>query len=234
MKVTEIKYARRYNVGNYEHEEYSVLAILDEGDSMENAVSKLKQEVAAAHAGQAAYYEDAPAEKEEEETEAAEETEAEETEAEEEVDEGNEEGAEAEEDEAEESDDEESSESSEDSEDEEPKVKARGASTTKSKKTSAGGATSKATSTSEKSGETEKKKFKKKPQVYQRTNETHKEIFSNVLKAVAPDWKKSDKTKAKAKDVSLKMEGKDFLDETGEVIPAFRAAVKKLMDGKKK
>lgn len=76
-----------------------------------------------------------------------------------------------------------------------------------------------------------KKNFKKKPQTYQR-NDTHKEIFSGVLKAVAPDWKKTQESKAKAKSVSQKMEGEEFLDEEGEVLPEFKAEVKKLM-GKK-
>ncbi len=73
------------------------------------------------------------------------------------------------------------------------------------------------------------KKTKKKPQVYQRTNGTHKEIFSNVLKEVAPKWKESTASKAKGKNASLEMEGEEFLDHTGEVVPSFRAAVKKLM-----
>ncbi len=77
------------------------------------------------------------------------------------------------------------------------------------------------------------KKFKKKVQDYQRANETHKEIFSGVLKAVAPNWKKSFESKALAKKVSQKMEGAEFLDESGEVYPSFKETVRKAMGGKK-
>lgn len=74
-----------------------------------------------------------------------------------------------------------------------------------------------------------KAKFKKKPQSYSRASEQHKEIFSGVLKSVAPNWKKSEASKLKAKQVSQKMEGKEFLDETGDVLSSFTAEVKKLM-----
>lgn len=78
------------------------------------------------------------------------------------------------------------------------------------------------------------KTFKKKPQVYQRSNETHKEIFSGVMKKAAPDWKKTPESKDKAKQVSMTLEGENFLDEEGSVLPEFQAEVKKLMTAKKK
>lgn len=72
-----------------------------------------------------------------------------------------------------------------------------------------------------------KKAFKSKPQAYDRENDTHKEIFSGVLKAVAPTWKKDAKLKAKAKSTSVKLEGSDFLDGDGEVLASFKQSVKK-------
>lgn len=77
-----------------------------------------------------------------------------------------------------------------------------------------------------------KKTFKKKPQSYARDNDTHKEIFSGVLKAVKADWKKSAALKKRAKDASVKLEGKDFLDAEGEVLTSFKQSVKKLMAAK--
>lgn len=76
-----------------------------------------------------------------------------------------------------------------------------------------------------------KKTFKKKPQVYNRNIEQHRAIFSRCLGSVKPDWK--EKLKDKAKQVSQKLEGKPFLDENGEVLPEFKAEVKKLLLGKK-
>lgn len=82
------------------------------------------------------------------------------------------------------------------------------------------------------SGE-KKKTFKKKPAAYSRSSEQHKELFSAILKEVSPDWKKSEDKKARAKVVSQKMEGKDFLDSDGDVLPEFKAEVKKMMAAKK-
>ena len=54
-----------------------------------------------------------------------------------------------------------------------------------------------------------------------------------MLAVIAPDWKKTDASKKLGKDASVKMAGKDFLDETGEVLEAFKVEVKKLMKIKK-
>lgn len=78
-----------------------------------------------------------------------------------------------------------------------------------------------------------KKKFKSKAQSYARDNDTHKEIFSGVLKAVAPQWKKDAASKKRAKDASVKLEGSDFLDAEGEVLASFKQSVKKHMSVKK-
>lgn len=178
MKVTEVKYTKRVNTGNYEHEEFGAAAVLDEEDNVLEVFQQLKADVAAAYSGEAVAggTKKKPKKKEEEETE---EEEVEETSTDEESEE----------------------ESEEETVEEEEKPKS-------------------------------KKKFKKTPQKYQRDNDAHKDIFGGLLKAVAPDWKKSDEGKAKAKKASMKMEGKEFLNEDGEVLPAFKAEVKKLL-GKK-
>lgn len=206
MKPTEIKFTRRYNVAQYEHEEYSVTALLEDDDSAVDGLVELKEQVAAAYGGGACVGES------DEDTSSTDESNEEET---------GEEDTEAEDSEND-SDSEESDEADENNEDEEESAP----SPKSSKKSSTTKADSKTSSA--KAG----KKFKAKPQVYDRENDTHKKLFSDVLKAVAPDWKKSDASKAKAKSVSQKMAGKEFLDANGVVVSAFKAEVKKLM-GKK-
>lgn len=98
----------------------------------------------------------------------------------------------------------------------------------KGKGESKGKADSKETSAGKDQGK-EGRKFKKKPQHYDRSIEQHKEIFSGVLRSVAPDWKKSEESKKKAKKVSEAVEGEPFLDENGEVLADFKAKVKKQM-----
>lgn len=77
------------------------------------------------------------------------------------------------------------------------------------------------------------KKYVKKPQDYNRSIEEHKNIFSRVLGSVSPDWKKNDVLKAKAKKASESLEGESFLDENGEVLDSFKALVRNLMKVKK-
>ncbi len=197
MRIAEAKFTRRYNVGNYEHEEYSLSSVFDDKDqSAVEALRLLKEDVAAAFSGKSDTAK-MPKKKKAAPVEAADESE-EDTEAEE---------IPATED----------SESSSDSDEDDDQD-------TSSKTKTTSGATSATSKT---------KKFKKKAQVYQRSNETHKEIFSSVMTKATPDWKKTTESKAKAKNTSMKMEGKDFLDEDGEVLKEFSAEVKKLMASKK-
>jgi len=180
MRVSEVKFTKRYNVGNYEHEEYSLNAVLEEDENHVEAMSQLKADVIAAYTEEKSTVKKstkkaaaAVVEEEEEETT-----------------------------ETETSDEEDTAEEVE----EEPVLAAKKG---KAKKT-----------------------FKKKAQVYQRSNDTHKELFSGVMNAVAPAWKKTTESKAKAKEVSMKFEGVDFLDENGSVLETFKAAVKKAMSKK--
>lgn len=206
MKLTDAKFTKKYNTGNYESEEYSLTAIVEETESAVGVLTSLKSLVADAFAG-----EDSTAKVEAPKKAAKKAAKKVEPVAEEIEDEDDDEALAPEQEETEDSDDdEEIMEESEEDEEEEEEVPV------KKKASSSPG-----------------KKFKKKEQVYSRTNEQHKVLFSSTLKAVAPDWKKTDAGKAKAKTVSQKMEGKAFLDENGEVVAEFKAEVKKLMAAKK-
>lgn len=204
MRVTEVRYMRRNNLGNYEHEEISMSAVIEEDEDHMDAVAGLRQDVVAALSGEKAATVEAP-EAEEEKKPAktgkgkkAPKVEEQPEEEEPEAEDDDEKTADPEEEETEE-------EPEEEPEEEEKPAPAKGG-----------------------------KKFKKKPQSYSRASEQHKEIFSSVVKSIAPEWKKSDDLKKKAKDASQSMEGKDFLDDSGEVLSEFKDAVKKLLTGKKK
>ncbi len=171
MRITEVKYAKKFNLGNYESEEFALTAVVEEKDNHLETLQSLKNDVHSAYSGDSKSAEDT-------ETEEPDDTETEETESED-------------------------TESEESEEKTKPKAKSK-----------------------------KPKKFKSKAQAYDRANETHKEIFSSLLKSVAPDWKKTPESKVKAKIVSEKLEGEDFLDADGEVLPEFKASVKKAM-GKK-
>lgn len=231
IKVTELKFARRFRTGEYEHEDYSVAVSVEEGD-ISKVFSKLKMDVNSAFTGEEspslssepemsdekeetsipavtgrkkkAKKKTKMAPKEEEETPEEEMDDEEPSTAEEE-----EEGAPEEEGSDEEASDEDEDEDEETSDEEEEEVAPARAAKKK------------------------KKVFKKKPQVYTRSSEQHKEIFSRIVKSVSPDWKKTDEGKKKAKMASQKMEGIEFLDDAGEVLPEFKAQVKKLMTGRK-
>lgn len=223
MKVTEAGFTRRYKVGEYEHEEYTLKAIVEDEDGAGKVLSELKNEVHSAFASEIAAPTGKKRKPQKQENEDADDDGDssdvdEETDDVEDLEDGDGEGSEDDEgDDSDDSDDSDADAEEDDSDEDEGK---------KSKKTRSTNGSKKSTNAStKKSG----KGFKKKPQVYQRTNENHKEIFSNVLKAVAPNWKKDAKSKAKGKAASQKMEGKDFLDENGVVLKEFKAAVKKLM-----
>lgn len=197
MRISEAKFTRRYNVGQYEHEEYSLVAVLEDGTtSAVAALAKLKADVAAAYGGETGAEIEAEVVAEQEDPKLKKKK-AKKSEPEESVSEESSEEETGDEDMAEED-----SATEEESAEEDDAPKAA-------------------------------KKFKKKAQTYSRENETHKEIFSDVLKAVAPDWKKTPESKARGKTVSATMEGEDFLDADGEVLAGFKAAVKKLMRSKK-
>lgn len=51
MEVVEIKYGRKFNIGNYESEEIVLTAVLAEGEDAQEHLVKLKELVLASHAG---------------------------------------------------------------------------------------------------------------------------------------------------------------------------------------
>ena len=67
----------------------------------------------------------------------------------------------------------------------------------------------------------EAKAKKKKGTTYSRANDQHKAMLGDLLRVHAPDWKSSEKNKAKARDLSQSLEGKDFLDAEGEILDSF-------------
>lgn len=217
MKIVVAKFERVYKVADYESERYVLEANVDDGESAIDVLASLKADVAAAYVGDGdstkveatketeSKGKSAKSSKKSSPKPAAEPEEEDEEETEDAAEEVDADDESEEEDESEDADDEETEDDS------------------KSKKTSA----------SKSAPKTETKKTtKSKTQNYDREVEQHKEIFSTVLKGVAPDWKKTAESKVKAKKASQKMHGKEFLDANGDVVKEFKLEVKKLMVGK--
>lgn len=234
MKITDAKYTRRYNLGDYEHEEYSLSGLIEDGCGTK-ALVLLKKEVEAAFStdSSAAVTEEPQQPKQKakkgkkDATKNAKPDHANDEDSDDESSEEQDAGSDDEgyqDNEAADSEDDDNSDDSSDSdeaatdEDEEEQV-------TASKKRAKGPAKENASEG--------KKSFKKKPQSYNRGIEQHKEIFSSTLRLIAPDWKKDEASKKKAKAASEKLEGVEFLDASGVVLPTFIAAMKKLMGVKK-
>lgn len=220
MKVTEVKYTRRYNVGPYEHEEYTVHATLDEANKKAavNEIKELKEIVADAHGGSNDPENNLPStaigpaatelagkqakpgkgknpkKDKSEEVPKVKKPKDEEPEETDEVDDNDDD------DNDDEVDDD--AEEAEDIEDE-PKPPKKG------------------------KAEKAPKKFKKKAETYSRTNEIHKKLYGETLALYDKAWKKSEKGKAAAKKVSQKLEGQDFLNEEGEVLDSFVKSLRK-------
>lgn len=225
-KIIEAIFTRRYNTGDFNYEEHTLTAQVEDGETGTEVLVSLKAEVNAAYTGDIAEVtETKPAKvgktkKEEkkngkskasstDDEDASDEDSADEDASSDGEGDSDDEAADAETD----SDDDDSSDDSEEDDD------AKEAPAKKGKTAASSSGT--------------KKGFKKKPQNYNRALEEHKDIFSTVLRSVAPDWKKSPESKAKAKKTSEKMEGVEFLDESGEVLESFKSQVKKLMSAKK-
>lgn len=241
--INVAKFTKRIPTEQYAYEEYSLEAAIDPSESGEDILIEMRKQVSSAFAADLVESTEQPAEKpakgkkngksktrpaddeDEDGTESAEDSSgdgegAEDDEAaDDSAGDGSDDSAEGDEeddtgdDQDEESEEEEGDDAGDDSGDEdEPKEKP----SKKGKSDTKGG----------------KKTFKKKPQVYNRSIEQHRAIFSRCLGSVKPDWK--EKLKEKAKKVSETLEGKNFLDENGEVLPEFKAEVKKLLLGKPK
>jgi len=246
--ITEAKLEKRYNTGEYEHEVYTLTAVVDEKESGALVLSEMKKQIHEAYSGQASEVEEekaAPTTKSDKKSDKKEEKkngkskstkasvandEDADDESTEEEDSGDADESDADDEAADSEDsdsDDDSSDDSEESDDDSSEDDAEEKSTSKS-------ASKKDSGKSSSGKESGKKKFVKKPQAYDRTIEEHKNIFSKQLGFVAPSWKNSDVTKAKAKKVSETLAGTPFLDENGEVLATFKAELKKLMIVKKK
>lgn len=210
MKATEIKYLKRFNLGDYQHEEFGVTLSIDEDA---NPVEALKEAKAMVHAAQEGAVvkesveeteveslpekkskkpksEMAPGVKKSKPGQKAKKEEEEDEESEEEI---NEEGSEEDE-----NDDE--SEGEEESEQEEVEEKP-------------------------------KRGSKSKSAVYDRTNDLHKNLVGKMLTHYFPEWRT--KLKETAVLTSKKMQGKEFLNKDGMILKTFEDEFVKIMKKKK-
>lgn len=78
----------------------------------------------------------------------------------------------------------------------------------------------------EKAEEPKAPRVVKKAAIYDRQNDLHKKLVGEILDLEYPTWRKDT---AKAKAASAALEGKDFLDTEGLILPSFKAEFKKLM-----
>lgn len=72
-----------------------------------------------------------------------------------------------------------------------------------------------------------KKVVRKKSAVYDRDNEIHKKLMGEQLTKYDKTWKKTAKGKAAAKKISQKLEGEEFLNDDGKVLPSFITTMRK-------
>jgi hypothetical protein len=233
IEVKSITYTRRFNLGNYEHEEYTAEAAV-EGDAVA-AFGELKDIIADAKGGdETGTSKSTSAEKKQVESaskkpgKAASKSSAKNKPSDDE-DEDEDDDSVGEEDEEEledaESDDDSEDEESDDSdsdddedEEEDPKPVAKKKAVAAAKKAVA-------------KAEPKKKTFKSKASVYSRNSDLHKKLFvESVKEAMGADWLK--KNAGRGKTVSIKLEGKEFIGADGQVLPSFKTELKKLAKAK--
>lgn len=228
VKVAEVRYARKFNNGNYESEEFGITMIVEEDETASKAFKQCQKEVNTARSLESG---DGKTEGEEEDEEVENKTgknrrgrKPKDDEGEGSGDDNNEiEGEDESEEETEgEGSEEEVAGNEDESEEENDDGKKSGKQSKKSQRSTDGNKAGKVTGKSGKS-------FKKKPQVYDRANEAHKEIFSAALRDINANWSKDKKLKAKGVKASADLDGDDFLDAEGDVLPAFLTALKKAM-----
>ena len=202
MEIKEVKYTKRFNIGDYQHEEYSISADLaaESEDGAVAAFADLKDIVAKAHSGdQSAKTKVSRAGKAKEAKEEETEEEAEEEEAPKAAKGKAAKSKKVEE--PEEAEEEEEEETEEEAEEEEAPKAVKG------------------------------KAVKKKGSTYNRNLDLHKKLFVEVLNDnLGYGWVK--KNAGRAKTVSIKMEGKNFLDADGEVLAEFVKETLKLAKAK--
>lgn len=224
MKINEVKYMKRANLGNYEHEEITIGAAVEEGETVGEVLTLLKSKVEAALAGKLEPVEAIPTTGKAQSssptaTDTAKtkgkkgkpapapepEAEAETVEDDSLVDDENADDAEGI------IDDEELTE-------EDPTPEPAPAPAKKVAAKPAPAAAKTAAKAAPKA---------KKMTPYDRANQLHKKLFVELLNVQHPGWKT--KAPAKAKDVSVSLSGTDFLDAEGSVVDSFKAATKAAM-----
>lgn len=189
-KIMIVSYGKRFNLGNYEHEEIQITGAVDEDSDAISAIAEMKEIVHAAQSGDQSAVakvevKDSPAV--EEEAAPVKATRKSKKSAPPVVEE-----------EEEEQQQEETEDYEIEGEEEEEEAPAKPA-----------------------------KKFKSKATAYNRKDDMHKTIVGKMLTKAFPDWKK--KLLKNAQEASKKMEGKDFLDNEGNVLATFEKEFKKMM-----
>lgn len=200
---------KRYNVAQYEHEEYSIEIEIDEKEEAVDALVELKGMI------QKAYETDAATASSEEEEKPRRGRKPKASKDEGDIDEEDEEESDEEEIDEEADAEEEGEEDEENDEEEVVENPKRGGKKAAAKTT------------------TTAKKSRSKPTMYDRTDETHKKLFTEALTSYFPSWKKSEATKKKAKQISIKLDGTSFLDNEGSFTDEFIGNLRKGMGSKK-
>lgn len=72
---------------------------------------------------------------------------------------------------------------------------------------------------------------KKKAIPYDRSVGAHKKAFGQILHENYPDWKTDSDLGAAAKQASLDLDGEDFMDANGDILPTFMEAIHAAMGG---
>lgn len=235
--VSEAKVTRRFNTGDFTFEEYTLGAIVDESESGADVLTELKKQINEAFVGEVSKpkQDDKKSTKKEEKKNAkpSKASIVDDKNSDDEDPASEDAGNDGESDQDDEAADGEDSDNTDDSSDGSEDSAAEDEASDEeevTKPAKKGGSKSDSKDADKKGG----KKYKTKSQNYNRGIEQHKEIFSGVLRSVSPSWKQSDVLKQKAKKASETLDGTEFLDENGEVLPSFKAEVKKLMTVKAK
>jgi hypothetical protein len=188
MDILEVKYSKRFNIGDYQHEEYTVLATLEENETADWAFAVLKERVERAHLSKVKVEEKLP--KVEEQLPKLEEAAKEE---------------------------------------EAPVVKKAKGRPAGAKNKPKDEPPKEEMAEEEKVEEAPKKTFKKVGTPYSRQNEIHKKMFAEKLAMILPSWKETEAGKNKARLASQTLEGKEFLDASGTVLPEFIGEMRDLL-----
>lgn len=70
------------------------------------------------------------------------------------------------------------------------------------------------------------KEKKSKATKYLRANDDHRGTVGSIFDKLLPNWRDIPEAKATAKELSMSMEGEDFLDENGKILESFNEKIK--------